>query len=287
MKGARVLGCRGAQVLGCWGAWLLISLTPIALIAQDPHHARVMAAVRSALAPALPFPETDRTGAVPADGRSEPLWMVRPLEPGSLNIEVLANPLNDLNQIKAERAMAQIQNNVESAQRRAAAQYDRAVAEAKRTGRSQDVDGVTLNDEGIAGEKIDADSHVTIAVAFNQPSYHFNFESGASPQSSMLLRGIVSGAVDVVTLPSNTYREQPGDVERFREGETVVYLGRVAPPQVKKSGATTVYELTADATAPTVPGATSTLVLRFRGNEALIADLLRKTDWNALLELLK
>jgi hypothetical protein len=29
------------------------------------------------------------------------------------------------------------------------------------------------------------------------------------------------------------------------------------------------------------------MVVRLRGNETLIADLLRKTDWNALLELLK
>jgi hypothetical protein len=29
------------------------------------------------------------------------------------------------------------------------------------------------------------------------------------------------------------------------------------------------------------------LVLRLRGNEMLIADVLKKTDWHALLELLK
>ena len=71
---------------------------------------------------------------------------------------------------------------------RATAQYDRAVAEAKRTGKSQDVDGVTLNDEGIAGARIDADSHVAIEVAFNQPSYHFNVASGTMPHPSVLLR---------------------------------------------------------------------------------------------------
>jgi hypothetical protein len=29
------------------------------------------------------------------------------------------------------------------------------------------------------------------------------------------------------------------------------------------------------------------MVIRLRGNDVLIADLLRKTDWNALLELLR
>jgi hypothetical protein len=224
---------------------------------------------------------------VPADGNTEPLWMVRPPEPGSLLIEVLANPLNNINQLRAERAMAQIQANIESAQRRAEAQYERAVSEAKRTGKSQEVDGVTLGDEGVAGAKIDADSHVAIEVAFNQPSYPFNLSSGTMPNPSVQLRSVIAGAIDVVTLPSNTYKEQGTGFERFAEAETFVYLGRVARPVMKKRGDSTVYELTAEATPPDHAAAISSLVVRFRGNEVLIADLLRKTDWNSLLELLK
>jgi len=215
------------------------------------------------------------------------LWMVRPPEEGSLLIEVLANPLNNANQLRAERAMAQIQENIESAQRRAEAQYERAVSEAKRTGKSQDVDGVTLSDEGVAGAKIDADTHVAIEVAFNQPSYQFDLASGTVPSPSLPRRDAMPGAEYVVTLPSNTYRERAGDGERFREGETFVFLGRVGKPVVKKRGDTSVYELIAEATEPPVAGAVASLVLRFRGNEALTAELLRKTDWNALLELLK
>src|SRR6185295_6253992 len=105
-----------------------------------------------ALAPALqPFPETDDSGAAPRGGGTDALWMVRPPEAGERIIEVIANPLNEANQAKANRA---------------AAQYDAAVAEAKRTGKSQDVDGVTLGDEGIDGAKIDAESHLTIEVLF-------------------------------------------------------------------------------------------------------------------------
>ena len=63
---------------------------------------------------------------------------------GDRSIEVIANPLNLANQQRATKAMAQIQASLESAQRRSEAQYERAVAEAKRTGTSQDVDGVTL-----------------------------------------------------------------------------------------------------------------------------------------------
>ena len=278
---------RGARVLGCWGAGVLIVMASVTISAQDATALRVMSTVRAAMAPALPFPATDEAGEVPADGTTEPLWMVRPPEPGSLLIEVLANPLNNLNQRRAERAMAQIQDNIESAQRRAEAQYERAISEAKRTGKSQDVDGVTLTDEGVAGAKIDADSHVAIEVGFNQPSYHFTVSSGTMPNPSVQLRGLIAGAVDVVTVAANTYKEGETGVERYREGETFVYLGRVARPVITRRADSTIYELTAEATPPGDAAALSSLVVRFRGNEALIADLLRKADWNSLLELLK
>ena len=95
---------------------------------------RIVRAVRSAMAPALPFPATDDAGAVPVNNSTEALWMVRPWQSGDRSIEVIANPLNEVNQLRATRAMAQIENNIEAAQRRAADQYERALAEAKRTG---------------------------------------------------------------------------------------------------------------------------------------------------------
>jgi hypothetical protein len=231
----------------------------------------------------LPYPTTDRSGASPADGKTGPLWMVRPPEPGEQTIEVLANPLNGENQARAARAMAQIQSNIESAQRRAAAQYDRAVAEAKRTGTSQEVDGITLSDEGVAGAKIDAESHVAIDVAFNQPSYAFTVSSSVPPAASS--QASIPGAAAVIAMPANTYRDARLEAERYAEAETLVFLGRVAVPEVQKR-ADHAYEVIAPVTAG---GAApiNTLVLHFRGNEALIAELLRKTDWTALLELIK
>ena len=123
-----------------------------------------MTAVRAAMAPALPFPASDELGSLPADGKANDPWMVKPLQPGDRTIEVIANPLNEAHQRRAAKAMAQIEQSIEAAQRRADLQFERAVAEAKRTGRSQDVDGVTLSDEGLAGARIDAESHVTIEV---------------------------------------------------------------------------------------------------------------------------
>jgi hypothetical protein len=211
---------------------------------DDALAARVMTAVRAAVAPALPFPASDELGSLPADGRANDPWMVKPLQPGDRTIEVIANPLNEAHQRRAAKAMAQIEQSIEAAQRRADLQYERAVAEAKRTGRSQDVDGVTLSDEGLAGARIDAESHVTIDVALNEPS-----PSGVTINSS----------------PPGVYRDDNG-LERFREAQSTVLLGR--PQSSRDAGL-------------------SSLAIRLRGNEVLIADLLRKTDWSSLLEHLK
>jgi hypothetical protein len=173
--------------------------------------------------------------------------------------------------------MAQIERNIEAAQRRAAAQYDRAVAEAKRTGTSQEVDGVTLSDEGTAGAKIDAESHVTIDVSIDQPSFKLAVSSGVEPALSSGV--MIPGAVAVLSMPTNTFREQPGNVERYVEAQTIAFLGRSAAPQVQKR-AEHEYEVFATASSPA-------LVIRLSGNETLIADLLRKTQWSSLLELLK
>lgn len=207
---------------------------PVVAGAQDATLSdRVMQALRAAMAPALPYPASDAAGSLPADGRSDAPWMVRPIEPGERTLQILANPLNEAHQRRAAKAMAEIEMSIEAAQRRAELQFERAIAEAKRTGRSQDVDGVTLSDEGLAGAKIDAESHVTIDVSFNEP---------------------VAAAVSIATTPSSVYRGDDG-IERFREAQATVSV--------------------------------SSLVIRLRGNETLIAELLRKSNWASLRELLK
>ncbi|MSO53021.1 MAG: hypothetical protein EXQ51_11530 [Acidobacteria bacterium] len=247
---------------------------------------RVMTVVRAALAPALPFPDTDQTGSVPATGSPEPLWMVRVREPGARTIEVMANPLNEMNQARAARAMAQIGAAIDAAQKRAELQYERAVAEAKRTGRSQDVDGVGLSDEGVAGARIDAEAHVTIDVDFNQPSYVVAVESSVAPAPSRQIT--IAGAVAIVAVPSNIYRTrtaQPTD-ENYCPAETMVYFGALAAPEVRQRSEHG-YEITASAVAVGGAPFVRSMAVRFRGNEVLIAEILQQADWNAVLELLK
>lgn len=210
---------------------ITIAVAPAAAQAPPAVTDRVMAAVRAALAPALPFPASDALGSIPADGKSADPWMVKPLQPGDRSIEILANPLNEAHQRDAAEAMAQIGQSIEAAQRRADAQYEQALAEAKRTGRSQEVDGVSLNDEGPAGARIDAESHVIVEVALNdQPAPRVTADA----------------------TPASVSRDEAG-IERFHEARASVSVGA--------------------------------LMIRLRGNEALIAELLRKGEWNSLLEL--
>ena len=236
------------------------------------------------MAPALPFPDTDQTGSVPVGGSPDPIWMVRPLQPGERTIEVMANPLNEINQARANRAMAQIGAAVEAAQRRAEAQYERAVAEAKRTGRSQDVDGISLSDEGVAGMRIDAEAHVTIDVDFNQASYAFTVESSIPPAPSRQVA--IAGSVAVITVAANVIpaRIARGVDERYCPAETVVYFGALGTPEVRQRSEHA-FTVTAVAGASGDTSGVRTLTIRFRGNEMLIADLLRKADWNQVLEL--
>ena len=247
-----------------------------------PQQDDVMKAVRAAMGPGLEaFPSTEADGAVPVRGNTEALWMVRPLEPGDTSIEIHANPLNQVNQAKAAKAMAAIERNIEAAQRRAAAQYDRAVEEARRTGKSQDVDGITLSDEGIDGAKIDAESQVIVDVAFNQPAYRYSITGALQPVQS----SEAGGTVSIVAFAPNTYRDPIDKVDRFFPAETLVFVGRMPAPQVSKRGDNS-YEVSATAT-PTDRAGVSTIVLRLKGNEALVKDLLNKTAWNLLLELTK
>jgi hypothetical protein len=163
-------------------------------------------------------------------------------------------------------------------------QFERAIAEARRTGRSQEVDGVTLSDEGLAGARIDAESHVTIEVLFNQPIYRLNIASALAPDTG--IAATIANA-RMVSVRSNVFRDEKGD-ERLCETESIVFVGGVTSPEVRRADDAR-YEVTANATPSSDPGKpVNAVVIRMRGNESLIADLLRKSDWSALLvELLK
>jgi hypothetical protein len=89
-----------------------------------------------------------------------------------------------------------------------------------------------------------------------------------------------------MTVPSNVYRSKTAErtEEKYGQAETLVYFGGVAAPEVRARGEN-VFEVVASA----APGGTSpghSLVVRLRGNEVLIADILAKANWKQVLDLL-
>ena len=123
-----------------------------------------MATLIEILRPALPFPAADVNGDVPVRGGESAKWFVVWPEPDDRTVVVRANPLHPDTQASGAEAMARIQEAVVAAERKAQAAYDRALKELKQTGKGSSLDGVTLEDEGVAGERIDAELELTITL---------------------------------------------------------------------------------------------------------------------------
>ncbi len=257
---------------------VVLLATPV--FAQTSRSDAIMTAVRTALAPALPFPAAVADGSVPVNNNTEALWMVG-TDQGDQTISVFANPLNAAVQLRATRAMAQIENNIQAAQRRATAQYEAAVAEAKRTGRSQAVDGVSLNDEGVAGERIDVESQASVSVEFNQREYRFLVPGSMEPAR---METFPHPNIVVLMTPGHVYKDEDG-IEHYAGSHRVILLGRNLEHKVTKQG-DGLYVVTAVPTTPATGGLES-LTLHVHGNTELVGDILAKANWAALLELMK
>lgn len=206
--------------------------------------------------------------------------MVRPTPDGELAIEVLANPLNPSTQARAAKAMVQIEAAIEAAQKRSQAAYEKAIEEARRTGRSQDFDGITLGDEGVAGARIDAEAHLAIEIAFNRPAYTFLVSSSVEPAT---LSPPVTGAVAAISVPANVYRDgrDAATNERFCAAETHVFFGAVGRPEVHERSNVR-FEVSATSTAPPEAVGVRSLVVTLRGNPQLIDQVVRRADWARL-----
>ena len=139
----------------------------VAAVPEPPWQATpgppTIAAVVSALRPALPYPSAQADG-LPEDGNTDVAWSVRWPRPGETRIEVLANPLHAANRARALEAERQIQAAARRAQERSQGDYERALRDFARTGRTDDIREISLRDDGVAGERYDAESQLTAHV---------------------------------------------------------------------------------------------------------------------------
>jgi hypothetical protein len=246
---------------------LAVMLTGV-VMAQLP--ARLEALV-AALRPALPFPGAAADGATPAGGGADHKWfVVWPSDTADTAVVVKANPLHPDTQKAGATAEGPIQAAIVQAERKAQAAYERAVAELKRTGKiSADLTGISLEDEGIAGERIDAELELTIDLEPGARSFEI-----ASSEAPTVVAG-TTGMTWLLTIPANTYREPsgPDTREHFRPAEARLYFGTLAKPAVSKRDDRPRVSVSM---APTP----DTFTIMLRGNEELLKTLMASVDWS-------
>jgi hypothetical protein len=235
-------------------------------------------ALRAALAPALPFPDAQPDGT-PVGGRTEPVWTVRwPDAAGDLRVEVLANPLNPANRERALKAEQEIQKAAMQSQRQSQADYEKAVTDFQKTGRVSEIREISLRDDGLAGERYDAESQLTITAG------SFDARHDALVFTSILPEALPasSGPAAVVRVASNVYREaavgdEPG-LARYCPGQAWVFFGAIDAPVVRRQDDGPV------AVSVTRSGgsATRNLVIWITGNAELVDRVLQTADWSRL-----
>jgi hypothetical protein len=229
-------------------------------------------ALLSALRPALPFPAATPAGDLPASGGAASRWfVVWPSDQDDMQVIVRANPLHPETQEAATAAMRQIHEAILVAERKAQTDYDRAMDALKRTGRLSEIDGISLDDEGVAGERIDAELELTIELVSTVESFTI-----ASSEPPAVTAGR-DGVAWIVSVPANVYREDRGSQsrERFRAAESRVYFGTFQRPtvnQVDESQFTVTMSSQSDGAFGVV----------LRGNDGLLNAVLSTADWARL-----
>ncbi len=250
-----------------WVAGWLFSFAASALAIQPTR----LETLQEVLRPALPFPPADATGELPATNDAAHRWFVAwPTDTAPARISVKANPLHPEVQKLGALAEVPIQQAVAAAERRAQAAYDRALEELRRTGKAADLDGITLDDEGVAGERIDAELELTIDL--DETPRSFDIETARAP----VVTSGSTGVTWMVSVPANVFRRAsgPDTREHFRPAETRLYFGPLARPEISRRGDTSAY------TVAVRPAAAFSVTLR--GNEELLQRVLSVAAWQRL-----
>lgn len=247
-------------------------LLAAALLTQTAVPAELREAVWAAVQPALPYPAATERNE-PIDGSDRARWVVRrvPAAEGALVVEVLANPLNREAQDAAVQDMAAIQREVFAAERRAQVEFDRALGEVRETGQPVSVRGVTLSDEGLAGDRADAESRMVVEIAVPGAEHVVSIAAADAPRFA----ATTHGATWVIKTP---WRSLPGPDGRthYYAAEALVFFG-AAKPAIGEKGPQ-LYTVRATPRE----GASSFTLVTLRGNHDLVDDVLARADWSRI-----
>jgi hypothetical protein len=254
--------------------WLLVaSLGVGASAAQSSGAAAIGDALKGAVDRALPFPEA-RSDGTPPGGATEPIWLVRWPAGDEARVDVLANPLNPGNRDRALKAEAEIQKAVMASQRVSQGDYEQAVSDFQRTGKVGEIREVSLNDEGVAGERYDAESQLTIRAQVFGGRHTVTIPTSRRPEAGA---ETAAGAA-VVRVPANTYLEpataDTPSLTRFCPEQAWIFFGATAPPAIASTD-----ESTATVEAAPAPGTGRIIVISITGNAELVDRVLQQSDW--------
>ena len=272
-----------ASIITCCAA-LSVTATAQSPASVAIADAELSAGLVKAMRAALPFPPATPEGT-PIGGSVDAVWTVRWPDADAPRIEVLANPLNTGNRDRALKAEQEIQKSAMSSQLRSQGDYERAVREFERTGRAPTVREITLRDDGLAGERYDAESQLTIVAPDDRagaPVHHLHIGDAGGVHRGSRSPGGAGGGQRL----SGAGVERPaGHGPLFsRAGVGVLragwHPGHHAPRRRGRR------DISMTAGGQPAAGRHGTVVW-ISGNAALVEQVLTKADWSVLRALVE
>lgn len=271
-----------------WTVWVGMSLA-LAVVASGATQApasdeALREAVWAAVQPALPYPAAT-SDDMPVDGRPDARWLVRPADgvagsdparPASpLRVtDVVANPLNRENQARALQAMADIQSAVTAAERKAQAEFERTLGTTSRREPTRELSGISLDDEGVAGERADWEARLIVEARRGLARYEWPIAGSGSPT----IAAVPNAASVSIGADEYDDAEGPDRRRRFRPAETRLFFG-TSVPTVKSSGH--------GATVLVDGAAPDSVEVILRGHADLVKQVTEKADWSRVAALVK
>jgi hypothetical protein len=270
---ARVIAGVTSGIVGC------LLLVPDVMAQPGPAWPAVADAVWAAVRPALPYPPAAADDQ-PENGSAGPLWVVRRPRDDPAVAEVVANILNVENQARAEQAMAAIQQAVTAAELRAQTEFERL--QARRSG-SAEMRGISLDDEGVAGERADWDARLIIEARDRDDEYEFSLPGDVAPT---LPAGPAGVALLVVAEPAEYEEIVDSGVtrRRYRPAEARLYVGGLSTPVVERRENGYRVRVGAAVMPSRGPGSVEVFL---RGNRDLVRQVIDKADWMQVAALVK
>jgi len=267
------------------GFHLLVSLIVLdgAGAAQVTAHVpeNIRLAVIDAIASVLPFPLAAEDGT-PVDGSAVSRWLLQPAAPDAapLILTIVANPPNAETQDQAARDMADIQQAVLAAERRAQDEYDARVTSRDRAVRYAPMTGVSLDDEGAAGDRADWRAQMIVEVRAVGTERAFSVPGGDSPRVTT----DASGAGATVRIAEREYLvDEPGGATRhYRPEEARLYIGRAQLPHVREDTGDVHHVVVRGSSSNDAPPA---IEITLRGNASLVQAVVEQATWTSVLKL--